>query len=158
MFFIGVITNQKNELYIKNELSKILPANNVIFITEKNIPNVKNIKFETIIIDTKINNIIELRKILSNSKYIILNSDIKLNLEAIENLNLIVITYGFNNKSTFTVSSIEDNNIIICLQRVIFNKNGKKIEPQEYDLNYKENVDKYAVIAMKITEILYNKN
>ena len=45
MFFIGVITNQKNELYIKNELSKILPANNVIFITDKNIPNVKNIKF-----------------------------------------------------------------------------------------------------------------
>ena len=56
MFFIGVITNQKNELYMKDKLSKILPVENIIFINEKNIINIKNIKFETIVIDTKINN------------------------------------------------------------------------------------------------------
>ena len=155
MFFIGVITNQKNELYIKNKLSKILPIENIIFITEKNISNVKNIKFETIIIDTKINNKIELRKIIANSKYIILNADIETNLEVIQNLNLIIITYGFNNKSTFTVSSIEENNIIICLQRIIFNKKGVEIEPQEYELNVNKNIDKYAAIATFIIKILY---
>ena len=53
MFFLGVVTNQKNESYIKNKLSKVLPSENIIFITDKNILNVKNIKFETIIIDAK---------------------------------------------------------------------------------------------------------
>ncbi len=156
MFFIGVITNQKNELYMKDKLSKILPVENIIFINEKNIINIKNIKFETIVIDTKINNKIELRKIISNSKYLILNSDIKIDLEAIRNLNLIVITYGFNNKTTFTVSSIEENNIIICLQRIILNKKGEEIEPQEYELEMVENVEKYAIISSKIVDILYN--
>ena len=155
MFFIGIITNQKNETYMKNEISKILPVENIIFITEKNVFNVKNIKFEILIIDTKINNKIELRKIISNSKYLILNSDIEMELESIKNLNLIAITYGFNNKSTFTVSSIEESNMIICLQRVIFNKNGKEIEPQEYELEIDKNTDKYVIIAVNILRILY---
>lgn len=158
MFFIGVVTNQKNESYIKNKLSKILPIENIIFITDKNILNVKNIKFETIIIDAKINNKVELRKILSTAKYVILNSDIDMNLEVINDLNLTVITYGFNNKSTFTVSSITENSIIICLQRIIFGKNGIEIEPQEYRFKIDKNIEKYAIIASEIILILYSKN
>ena len=68
MFFVGIITNQKNETYIKNELVRKMPLENIIFINDKNISNVKNIKFETIIIDAKIKNKFELRKILSNAK------------------------------------------------------------------------------------------
>ena len=143
MFFIGVITNPKNELYIKNKLAKFLPVENILFITEKNIGNMKNIKFETIIMDTKIKNTIELRKIISKATYIIMNADIEMNWETINNLNLMVITYGFNNKATFTVSSIEENDIIICLQRVIFTKKGKEIEPQEYAIRMHENTEKY---------------
>lgn len=156
MFFIGVITNQKNEIYIKNNLSKILPKENIIFITDKNILNIKNIKFETIIIDSRISNKIELRKIVSSAKYVILNSDIEMNFEVINDLALTVITYGFNNKSTFTVSSITENSIIICLQRIIFNKNELKIEPQEYELEVHENTEKYAIIAAGIVNILYS--
>ena len=156
MFFIGVVTNQKNEEHIKNKLSNVVPAENIIFITEKNILNIKNIKFESLLIDSKINNITELRKIISNSKYIILNSDIEMNLDAIKNLDLVVITYGFNNKSTFTVSSIEENDIIICLQRIIFNKKGNEIEPQEYELKIDKDIDKYTAIAIEIIKILYS--
>ena len=156
MFFIGVVTNQKNEEYIKNNLSNVVPAENIIFITEKNILNIKNIKFESLLIDSKINNTTELRKIISNSKYIILNSDIEMNLDAIKNLDLVVITYGFNNKSTFTVSSIEENDIIICLQRIIFNKKGNEIEPQEYELKIDKDIDKYTAIAIEIIKILYS--
>lgn len=156
MFFIGVVTNQKNEEYIKNKLSNVVPAENIIFITEKNILNIKNIKFESLLIDSKINNITELRKIISNSKYIILNSDIEMNLDAIKNLDLVVITYGFNNKSTFTVSSIEENDIIICLQRIIFNRKGNEIEPQEYELKIDKDIDKYTAIAIEIIKILYS--
>ena len=156
MFFIGVVTNQKNEEYIKNKLSNVVPAENIIFITEKNIFNIKNIKFESLLIDSKINNTTELRKLISNSKYIILNSDIEMNLDAIKNLDLVVITYGFNNKSTFTVSSIEENEIIICLQRIIFNKKGNEIEPQEYELKIDKDIDKYTAIAIEIIKILYS--
>ena len=154
MFFIGIITNQKNEIYFKKEVSKYVPVENIIFITAKNIYNVKNVKFETIIMDEKINNKIEIRKIISNSKYLLLNTDI----EILDNLNLTVISYGFNNKSTFTVSSIEENNMIICLQRVIFNKNGYKIEPQEYQIKNQQNVDKYAIIAVGVLKMIYSKN
>lgn len=157
MFFVGIITNQKNETYIKNELVRKMPLENIIFINDKNILNVKNIKFETIIIDAKIKNKFELRKILSNAKYIILNSDIELDINILNDLNLVVITYGFNNKSTFSVSSITENSMIICLQRIIFGKNEKKYEPQEYEVELQENVDKYAIIAMSIFNIIYGK-
>lgn len=157
MFFVGIITNQKNETYIKNELVRKMPLENIIFINDKNISNVKNIKFETIIIDAKIKNKFELRKILSNAKYIILNSDIELDINILNDLNLVVITYGFNNKSTFSVSSITENSMIICLQRIIFGKNEKKYEPQEYEVELQENVDKYAIIAMSIFNIIYGK-
>ena len=156
MFFVGVVTNQKNELYIKNKLCKIMPVENIIFITEKNITNIKNIQFETIVIDAKINNKTEIRKIVSNSKYVILNSDIDANVEMMNDLKLTVFTYGFNNKSTFTVSSIQEKNMIICLQRIILNKRKRIIEPQEYEIEIEENIDKYAIIATEILTLLYS--
>lgn len=152
MFFIGIITNQKNELYVRKELKD----QNIIFINDKNITNMRNIKFDAIVIDSKLNNKQDLRKILANTKYLILNADIEFDLELIENLSLTIITYGFNSKSTFTVSSITENNIIICLQRIIFTANGEKIEPEEYLLKYVENIEKYAIIFTAIIERIYN--
>ena len=151
MFFIGIITNQKNEIYVKNKLNE----ENILFINDKNISNMKNIKFEAIVVDNKINNRSDLRKILSNTKYVILNSDIEFDLEVFKELNVTVITYGFNSKSTFTVSSLTENNIIICLQRIIFKPNGNKIEPEEYQIENEENVEKYAIIYTQILKKLY---
>src|SRR5699024_6319195 len=111
--------------------------------------------FETIVIDSKINKNEEFRKILSNAKYVILNSDIEFDLSLIENLSLTIITYGFNNKSTFTVSSITENNIIICLQRVILKTNEEKIEPEEYRIKNEENIEKYAIIFNEILRKIY---
>ena len=152
MFFIGIITNQKNEIYVKNKLNE----ENILFINDKNISNMKNIKFEAIVVDNKINNRSDLRKILSNTKYVILNSDIEFDLEVFKELNVTVITYGFNSKSTFTVSSLTENNIIICLQRIIFKPNGEEIEPEEYQLEYVENIEKYAIIFTEILKKFYN--
>ena len=143
MFFIGVITNQKNEIYVKNELNE----ENILFINDKTISNMKNIKFEAIVIDNKINNRNDFRKILTNTKYVILNSDIEFDLEVIKGLDITIITYGFNSKSTFTVSSLTENNIII--------PNGEKIEPEEYQLKNEENTEKYAIIFTQILKELY---
>ena len=155
MFFIGIITNQKNEIYIRKKLSKILPEANIMFIRENNISNMKNVQFETIVIDANVKNKVELRKIVSNAKNIILNTDINMDTNIINDLNLTIITYGFNNKATFTVSSMEEPNIIICLQRIIFNKKGIKIEPQEYKIEIDENIEKYAIIASQILTVMY---
>ncbi len=155
MFFVGVITNQKNEEYVKKELSAILPTENIIFINDRNITNIKNIKFEVVIIDNKINNKIELRKIIADAKLILLNTDIQMNLETLNNLNLTIITYGFNSKSTFTVSSIEENHIIIYLQRNIYNNKRIEIEPQEFRLEIEENIEKYISIAIFIIKKIY---
>lgn len=155
MFFIGVITNQKNEEYVKKELSEIVPVDNIIFINDRNITNIKNIKFKVIIIDSKINNKIELRKIISGTRVILLNSDIQMDYEILNDLDLTIITYGFNLKSTFTVSSIEDNRIIICLQRNIYNNKNMEIEPQEFNIYRNENIEKYIVIAMFIVKTFY---
>ena len=46
---------------------------------------------------------------------LLLNADIAMDMEVFNNLNLTVITYGFNNKATFTVSSLEEKTIIIFL-------------------------------------------
>lgn len=154
MSFIGIITNQKNEPYITKNLSEV--NEHIIYITEKSISNIKNVKFETIIIDRELNNKTNLNKLISNCKYLILNSDIQLEFEDLENFNLTIITYGFNHKSTFTVSSVEEESIIICLQRIIKNKDNKNIDPQEYKIQNNKDVDKYAIIAIEILKILYD--
>lgn len=156
MSFIGIITNQKNEPYITKKLSSILPTENIVFITEKSINNIKNVKFETIVIDKDITNKIDLEKIIANCKYLIINTDRKVDLEDFKAIAQTIITFGFNHKSTFTVSSVEDENIIICLQRIILNKNNNKIEPQEYKMSIDENTDKYIIIAIEILKILYS--
>ena len=116
---------------------------------------IQPIKLSTIF-DTKIDNRNDFRKIVSNAKYVILNADIEINVELFSDLSLTVITYGFNNKATFTVSSITENIIIICLQRIIFNKKGYMIEPQEYQIENQINIEKYTLIAISILDILYN--
>ena len=157
MSFIGIITNQKNEEYIKKMLYKKINISKIIFITDKNIENIKNIRFETIVIDSLIMNIKNLKFIISNAKYIILNSDLVINLDLLDNLNLVVISYGFNNKSTFTVSSVSDSNIIICLQRIIYNIFKERYEPQEFEIENDRNVDIYTIISTQIILIIYKK-
>ena len=152
MPFIGVITNQKNENYIREKLKGIFKDDNIIFINEKNILNIKNITFETLLIDGIIKNKIQLNKITEKSKYLVVNNDIESQTSKKK------ITYGFNNQSTFTVSSIDEKNIIICLQSNIFNKNEEEIEPQEFKIENNENVDKYAIIGTGIVKILYDIN
>lgn len=157
MSFIGIITNPKNEQYMKNILNKENKSSQIIFITDKNIENMKNIRFETVVVDSLIKDIKNLKFIISNAKYIILNADLVMNFNLLDNLNLIVISYGFNNKSTFTVSSVSDSNIIICLQRIIYNIFGEKYEPQEFVIEMGENIDIYAIICAQIIVLIYQK-
>ena len=106
MFFIGIVSEEKNEKHIKDILKQKIENENVVFINEKNIENIKNIKFKIIVLNKGIDNK-NIKNILLNAEYLILNSDI--NVKLVENLNLKVITYGFNSKATVTASSITGN-------------------------------------------------
>lgn len=158
MSFIGIITNSKNEEYITKMVSKYIPIENIIFITDKNIANIKNVRFETIVINDKLKDLRNLKTIVANASYVVLNSDITIDFNILENLNLSIISYGFNSKSTFTVSSVSENSIIICLQRMITSSFDKKYEPQEFEIECNENIDIYTMIFIQIIMVIYAKN
>ncbi len=157
MSFIGIITNVKNETYMSRVLANIFEKEQIIFITDKNIGNMKNIRFETIVIDAGLEHIEDLKSILLNTKYVILNGDIELREEVLKNLNLVVISYGFQSKATFTVSSVSERNIIICLQRIIKSVTGKKYEPQEFEVENQQNIDIHVIICLEIILLIYEK-
>lgn len=158
MSFIGIVTNSKNEESMVKKIFKLFPADNIIFITSKNIDNIRNIQFETVVINGNIKDDVKLKNIITKSKYVILNTDVELEKEFWKDLNLTIISYGFNNKATFTISSVSENNIIICLQRTIKNILNEKIEPQEFEEENDTNVDINVILYEKIVQLIYSKN
>ena len=76
---------------------------------------------------------------------------------AIENLDLKVITYGFNSKSTVTASSITEEEMLICVQRNIINIKGKKIEPQEINIEKDIMLDNYDNMYIMCLATIYGK-
>lgn len=156
MVFIGIVTNSKSEEDITKLLSlnKILKENNVIFIKESNIDNIKNVHFDTIVINSKFNKMDELTNLLSNSKNIIINMDEEINFENDNISNLNLITYGFNSKSSVTISSITEDEVLICVQRNICNNKGL-VEVQEIKI---DNSDNYNIYDLLVVLILFFMN
>ena len=157
MPFIGIISEENLENCIRREILDRLQLreSNVLFIKEKSVENIKNIKFETIIIARKFNKIECLKKILENATYLIVNSDIENNLNLLANIKATVITYGFNSKATITASSVEEDEILLCIQRAFQDKNHKDIELQEIKMPIKENAS--CTMAVSSLLLIYGK-
>lgn len=138
MSFIGVICKTKNESYIEEILSKKLKGRTVLIFTKENIENLKNITFETILILSNNEEVLCKREIVKNfikkASYLVINSDEEINLDLLENIDLSIITVGFNSKSSITVSSVRDEGILLCVQRNMKLITGNKIEPQEISI------------------------
>ena len=136
MSFVGIISSSDNYDFIQNEIKNKKEFKNLklINLNQKNIENMRNIKFETLVFDTDMKKMNEVKdiiyNILKNAKYLIINSDLYSLKETINN-DLQIITYGMGQKATVTASSIKDDEIMICLQRNIENINGNIIEMQE---------------------------
>lgn len=156
MFFIGIVSEEKNEKHIKDILKQKIENENVVFINEKNIENIKNIKFKIIVLNKGIDNK-NIKNILLNAEYLILNSDINVKIDLIENLDLKVITYGFNSKSTVTASSVTEEEMLICVQRNIINIKGKKIEAQEINIEKDIMLDNYDNMYIMCLATIYGK-
>lgn len=157
MPFIGIISDENVENCIRREILDELKLreSSVLFIKEKSIENIRNIKFETVIIARKFKNMELLKELLKKVKYIIINSDIDTNLQSLDNIQAVVLTYGFNSKATITASSVKEDEILLCIQRNIETKNGETIEPQEIKVELKENPS--CTMAIESILLLYKK-
>lgn len=156
MSLIGILTYNKNEIYLKEKLKK-QELEDVFFLNEKNIENMRNIKFETFLLGKEVNQKQDsIRSIAQKANYCILNSDIKENLPMLDNLDLQLITYGYNQKATITASSIEGNKVMVCLQRSIKNFHNEEIEPQEVEIEVKKGMD--YIVAMEFASLLFLYN
>lgn len=160
MSFIGIIAENKQEKYMQKQIKNNLKTSTVIKINENTIENMKNVTFDIILMignNKKISSKTEsFKQMISKAKYLIINSDIETNLEMIDNLNVKVITFGFNSKSSITVSSVKEDSLLLCVQRTLITSQGKEIEPQEILIKMdtrKANI--YASIATLIVFIIY---
>ena len=138
MSFIGVICKSKNENYINQIFAKKFKGNTIIIITKENVENLKNITFETILILSNNEQVLAKREIVKSiikkASYLVINCDEEINLNLLENMDLNVITFGFNSKSTITASSVKDEEILLCIQRNMRLIDGSKIEAQEISI------------------------
>ena len=67
-----------------------------------------------------------------------------------------VITFGFNSKSTITISSVKDDKIIVCIQREIEKLNGEILESQEKKIIVLNNKNIYNNLVVFIIKELHN--
>lgn len=87
--------------------------------------------WEINIIDNHTIEIIDQHYVSTISKYLILNIDLQPQMDLSIYDGYQVITVGFNKKASVTVSSVEDDEIVFCLQRMI-DLFSYQIEPQEF--------------------------
>ena len=102
MSFIGIISNNKSFEQLKERILQNENISNLslININLKSIENIKNIKFETIIINNELEKFKEKKKIINqiceSSKYVIINTDMNPNYEILDKYKEKIITFGLN--------------------------------------------------------------
>ena len=166
MPLIGVIAKENDSNFIKNEIIKNSNTTKfeIININKKSLENIKNIKFDALIVNENINDLLKSSKyiedIIKKAKYLILNSDISNDLQFFKESKINVITYGLNRKATITISSIKDDKVLVCFQRNIENISKKIIEEQEFDIKIKKNnINKtYNMLAIYTILSIFEEN
>ena len=153
MPFIEIITDTKSQMQL-NKSIKEEQVNNceILYIKEKNIDNIKNIKLETLVINKKIEDMEKISKIIENTKNVIINLD----FNKIEKQNKF-ISYGYNSKSDITISSIDEDEALIYIQKEITSIFGRKIEPQEVKVKLKSDINIYNIMIIIALNVLYTR-
>jgi len=151
MFLVGVLADKKTQKLLEQNRDDV----EIIPVTAENMKNMKNVTFDTVIIDKEIENIEKIEPFIKKSEYIVFNTDRKNAIPKMENKDASLITYGFNSKSTVTASSIMEEEILICLQRNIKCKNGETIEPQEFWVETNQSNDVYEIMVETCIDMIY---
>lgn len=164
MPFIGVYAKENDSNFIKNEICKAETKNNfeIININKKNLPNLKNIRFDALVIKDRLSDLLNtsnyIEKIIENANYLIVNNDIENKVDIEKNQDKI-ITYGFKSNTDVSISSIKEENIMICIQRKIKKANNEILEEQEINVKIgKHNINKlYNILALYTILMIYNE-
>ena len=160
MPFIGIIAKECDSNFIKNEIVKNSTKTRfeVFNINKKNIENIKNIRFETIVINDDLLSFLKdskyLEDLIRNAKYLIVNTDIIKDIGILGNDKINIITYGLNNQATVTISSVKDEDILICIQNSFKDIKGHIIEEQEINIKILKNNLKKLCNTLSIFTIL----
>ena len=150
MTFIGVICEHFKFDIIKKSVQEKMNKSDItlININKNSIKNLKNVRFDVIVIMEKMedkNDKKIIMQICKNLKYLIVNSDIE--ITELSNIKTNIITFGLNHKSTVTFSSITDDMILVSVQRSFFNTNNKLIEVGEYEMEPKQGTNLYGILV-----------
>lgn len=158
MFFIGVITNRNSENNLKSIMKeREIEGSKIIFLNDSNVSNFKNVKFDSVVLNEAVKNEGAFEKILENSKYILLNSDIHYRSNNLKDEKSKIITYGYNSKATVTISSVTDECYMIFIQDNIYKKdNIEDIQEIKFE-KLRENINVYDSMIITIMNLLYNK-
>ena len=135
--------------------NSVLKKYHIIFIRENSIDNIKNIKFETIIVNREFEDKDSLNKLIAKSEYVIVNEDIGTIIDLLKDIKSNIITYGFNSKSTITMSSVTDDSIQVSVQRNIISKKSE-VEQQEISLNKEAKSDVYDIMLLISLLLIHN--
>lgn len=136
-------------------INELIEYNKIIIVNEENVNKYINEEIDMLIIEDEIVKSKYLEQLCNHSKYILLQDNVNLNIKLEKNSN--VITFGFNHKSTVTVSSISEEKIVICVQREIKSFKNKSIEPQELTIKNEEEYDINIKIIKKIMQEILEK-
>lgn len=164
MSFIGIMANRKCFETIKKKITEKIKDETIqlIQINLRSIENIKNIKFETIIIEDNVTKFKEHKEILSkifeDTRYVMINTDKNPNYEEknkIENS----ITYGLNQKAMVTVSSISETDILVYWQKALQNREGDQLEIEERRIkkDNKDLVKTYEILIIYTLLKIYEK-
>lgn len=158
MFFIGVVTDKNSENNIKNIMyTKNIKDSKIIFLNNENISNFKNVRFDSIVVNEQIVNESEFSRILNNSKYILLNTDIHCKSDEFKNIESNVITYGYNSKAMVTISSATEECYMFFVQDNICSRgNVEDIQEIKFE-KVRNNINAYDGMIITIMDLLYNK-
>ena len=165
MSFIGVVANKKCFENIKRKMTEKIKDTNINFIqiNLRSIENVKNIKFETIIVEDSLEKFKNyqkiLKKIFEGTQYLMINTDKNPEQEEIEK-EPNRITYGLNQKATVTVSSISETDILVYWQKSLENREGEKVEIEERRIRKEESqlLKTYEILIIYTLFKLYHKS
>ena len=161
MTFVGIISDNKSFQVLNENIDT--QDYNLIQINNKSIDNIKNIKFEMIIINKELKSLEEKKLIIDtlcmNSKYILLNTDLNKEFNFGQKCKEKIITFGLNHKASVTISSITESSILIYLQRNIKDKNDKLIEvgEKQVKINKDNKIKVYEILIIYIFLILNNE-
>ncbi|MBR2704246.1 MAG: hypothetical protein IKE91_02135 [Clostridia bacterium] len=158
MFFIGIITDKNSENNIKNIMKNKLDNNQIIFLNKDNIENFKNVRFDSVVINNRVEDRYVLDKITGKSRFVLYNSDITNEYMQInesdykKDRGYNLISYGYNSRANVTVSSVGDDEFLLYVQ-----ENIPGYDMQEIKFNKaKMNVNAYDGMITTIINLIYN--